>query len=68
MLWVGAGLATAIFPQSMQSLCTGLNVRVLDEPELETQTMLIWKKDVRLPETVQHFLAACTPQETKGEQ
>lgn len=59
LLWVEAGLATAIFPQSMQSLCTGLEVRVLDEPALETQTMLIWKKDAHLPETVQRFLDVC---------
>lgn len=60
MLWVGAGLATAIFPQSMQSLCTGLDMQTLEEPELETQTLLIWKKGIRLPETAQRFLAICT--------
>ena len=56
MLWVRAGLATAIFPQSMQTLCEGLDLRILDEPALETQTMLIWKKGVRLPETAELFL------------
>lgn len=44
MLWVKAGLATAIFPQSMHSLCTGLRIQPLEETALETQTVLIWKK------------------------
>ena len=42
--WVKAGLATAIFPQSMHSLCTGLRIQPVEEKALETQTVLIWKK------------------------
>ena len=33
-LWVKEGLATAIFPQSMEPLCEGLTCQVLDEPDL----------------------------------
>lgn len=66
MLWVGAGLATAIFPESMRSLCRGLDIQTLEEPELETQTMLVWKKGIRLPQTVQNFLAICTRRDTSA--
>ena len=31
--WVEAGLATAVFPRSMQGQCAGLSVRLLSEPE-----------------------------------
>ena len=38
------GLATAIFPQSMSSLCQGLRIQPLAESDLETQIAVIWKK------------------------
>ncbi len=59
MLWVGAGLATAIFPRSMSSLCQGLRIRPIDEAELETQTVLIWKKDGRLSPAARDFIDVC---------
>lgn len=59
MLWVEAGLATAIFPQSMRSLCTGLQMQTLEEPALETQTVLIWKKGGQVSPVVQEFLQIC---------
>lgn len=59
MLWVGAGLATAIFPRSMSSLCQGLCIRPIDEAELETQTVLIWKKDGRLSPAARDFIDVC---------
>ena len=59
MLWVGAGLATAVFPRSMSSLCTGLRIRPLAEKELETQTVLIWKRDGRLSSAAREFIDAC---------
>ena len=59
MLWVGAGLATAVFPRSMSSLCAGLRIRSLAEKELETQTVLIWKKDGRLSPAAREFIDAC---------
>ena len=37
MLWAKEGLATAIFPQSMSSLCQGLRIQPLAESDLETQ-------------------------------
>lgn len=59
MLWVEAGLATAIFPQSMRSLCAGLQMQTLEEPALETQTVLIWKKGGQVSPVVQEFLQIC---------
>ena len=59
MLWVGAGLATAVFPRSMSSLCAGLRIRSLAEKELETQTVLIWKRDGRLSPAAREFIDAC---------
>ena len=44
MLWAKEGLATAIFPQSMSSLCQGLRIQPLAESDLETQIAVIWKK------------------------
>jgi LysR family transcriptional regulator, salicylic acid-responsive activator of bsdBCD len=67
MLWVGAGLATAIFPRSMSSLCTGLRIRSIAERELETQTVLIWKKDGRLSPTAREFIDVCAAQYGSGE-
>ena len=59
MLWAEAGLATAVFPRSMQSLCGGLRVQTLAEPALETQIVLIWKKGGRLSPVAQDFLDIC---------
>ncbi len=59
MMWVEAGLATAIFPQSMRSLCAGLQMQTLEEPALETQTVLIWKKGGQISPVVQEFLQIC---------
>ena len=56
MLWVGAGLATARFPRSMSSLCTGLRIRPIAERELETQTVLIWKRDGRISPAAREFI------------
>ncbi len=41
MLWAKEDLATAIFPQSMASLCDGLCIQELDEPDLITKILLI---------------------------
>ena len=57
--WVEAGLAAAVFPQSMDGRCQGLCVRPLAEPELETETVLIWKKGGRLSPAARDFLALC---------
>ena len=59
VLWAEAGLATAIFPQSMQGLCAGLHVRTLHEPSLQTKIVLIWKKDRKLSPAAQDFLDIC---------
>ena len=66
MLWVGAGLATAIFPRSMSSLCANLRIRPLAEKELETQTVLIWKKDGRLSPAAREFIDACREEYAAG--
>ena len=58
-LWAKDGLATAIFPKSMQSLCTGLRIYEIDEPTLITQIVLIWKKEKKLSPIVQEFLDVC---------
>ena len=59
LLWAKDGLATAIFPKSMQSLCTGLRIYEIDEPTLITQIVLIWKKEKKLSPIVQEFLDVC---------
>lgn len=59
VMWVDAGLATAVFPQSMRSVCRGLRVKRLDEPALETKTLLIWKKGGRMPAAAKDFLDIC---------
>lgn len=43
----------------MQGQCAGLSVRLLSEPELETETVLIWKKGGRLGPAARDFLALC---------
>ena len=57
--WVEAGLAAAVFPRSMEGQCAGLLPRLLAEPELETETVLIWRKGGRLSPAAQDFLALC---------
>ena len=59
LLWAKEGLATAIFPKSMQSLCTGLHVQEINEPDLITQIVLIWKKEKKTSSIVQDFLDVC---------
>ena len=65
MLWARAGLATALFPQSMSSQCAGLRLQTLEEPSLETQSVLIWKKDRRPGPVLQDFLTLLA-EEDKG--
>lgn len=60
VLWVKAGLATAIFPESMSSLCAGLRMQPIDEKALETQILLIWRKGRQMPGAVQDFIGVCT--------
>ena len=59
MLWAKEGLATAIFPQSMRSLCQGLRIQPLAESDLETQIAVIWKKGRKLSPLLQDFVDAC---------
>lgn len=56
MQWAEAGLATAIFPQSMQHLCSGLHVRPLAENALKTKILLIWRRGEPLRPIAQSFL------------
>ena len=58
-LWVKEGLATAIFPQSMEPLCEGLTCQVLDEPDLVTKLLLIWQKGRKPTAVVQDFMDVC---------
>ena len=58
-LWVKEGLATAIFPQSMEPLCEGLTCQVLDEPDLVTKILLIWQKGRKPTAVVQDFMDVC---------
>ena len=58
-LWVKEGLATAIFPQSMEPLCEGLACQVLDEPDLVTKILLIWQKGRKPTAVVQDFMDVC---------
>ena len=59
MLWAKEDLATAIFPQSMASLCDGLCIQELDEPDLITKILLIWAKGKKPVPLVQEFLDVC---------
>ena len=59
MLWAKEGLATAIFPQSMSSLCQGLRIQTLSENDLETQIAVIWKKGRKLLPLLQDFVDTC---------
>lgn len=49
MLWVQEGLATAVFPRSMEDLCTDLPIRIIEEEKLTTRILLAWKKTAGLP-------------------
>ncbi len=56
MLWVQEGLATAVFPRSMEDLCTDLPIRIIEEEKLKTRILLAWKKD-RRPSAVMQDLS-----------
>ena len=60
LLWAKEGLATAVFPQSMKAQCAGMRVREIDEALLETQILLVWRKDRKLTPLVQRFIRLCT--------
>ena len=59
LLWAKEGLATAIFPQSMEALCGGMRCQVINEEMLITQILLIWKKSRQIPPIAQEFLKLC---------
>ena len=59
MLWAKEGLATAIFPDSMRSLCAGLHIERIAESALETKILLIWRRGRRPLPVVQDFLDIC---------
>ena len=59
MQWAEAGLAAAIFPQSMQGLCSRLQVCPIEEDALRTQILLIWRKEEPLRPIAQSFLQQC---------
>ena len=59
MLWAKENLATAIFPKSMTSLCNGLSIQEVDEPDLVTKILLIWAKGKKPVPLVQEFLEVC---------
>lgn len=59
MLWAKENLATAIFPKSMASLCNGLSIQELNEPDLVTKILLIWAKGKKPVPLVQEFLEVC---------
>lgn len=59
VLWVQAGLATAIFPRSMRGLCAGLGVCEVASQSLVTDILLIWRKDRHPLPAVQDFIDVC---------
>ena len=59
MLWVQEGLATAVFPRSMEDLCTDLPIRIIEEEKLKTRILLAWKKDRRPSAVMQEFINIC---------
>ena len=59
MLWAKENLANAIFPKSMASLCNGLSIQEVDEPDLVTKILLIWAKGKKPVPLVQEFLEVC---------
>ena len=56
LLWAQNGLATAIFPNSMQELCGDLHLYEIDDPSLHTDILLVWAKNRRPSQTLREFL------------
>lgn len=59
MQWAEQGLATAIFPQSMEDLCRTLTIRPIAEASLKTKILLIWHSEKAPRPLVQDFLRIC---------
>lgn len=59
MQWAEQGLATAIFPQSMEDLCRALTIRPIAEASLKTKILLIWHSEKAPRPLVQDFLRIC---------
>ena len=64
ILWVKEGLATAVFPESMRSLCDGLRIQTLAEEALEKYILLAWKKGKKPEPVVEEFLSLCFEKKT----
>lgn len=52
------GLGAAIFPESMEELCDGLQTRRLKEDNLVTEILLVWRKEKKLSMLQEHFVQA----------
>lgn len=59
MQWAEQGLATAIFPKSMEDLCRALTIRLIAEASLKTKILLIWHSEKAPRPLVQDFLRIC---------
>jgi len=59
MQWTEQGLATAIFPRSMENLCKGLCIRPILEKSLNTKILLIWRSGKPPRAIVREFLEIC---------
>ena len=59
MQWTEQGLATAIFPKSMENLCRALTIRTIGENALKTKILLIWHSEKPPRPLVQDFLRIC---------
>lgn len=59
MQWAEQGLATAIFPRSMENLCKGLCIRPILEESLNTKILLIWRSGKPPRAIVREFLEIC---------
>ena len=59
MQWAEQGLATAIFPKSMEDLCHALTIRPIAEASLKTKILLIWHSEKAPRPLVQDFLWIC---------
>ena len=59
MQWAEQGLATAIFPRSMENLCKGLCIRPIQEESLNTKILLIWRSGKPPRAIVREFLEIC---------
>ncbi len=59
MQWAEQGLATAIFPRSMENLCKGLCIRPILEESLNTKILLIWRSGKPPRAIVREFLGIC---------